>query len=138
MMDREQIAIMIRDIERYLSDLSEMDISKKEDFEEKESYYAVSMIIFAVMNRVADLGNAVISGSKIPMPDTYREVFVILSKNSIISNYLASRMINFMKFRNAIANEYYRITNEEMFRLKDDIYEVEKFIDAIKKYVEKK
>lgn len=138
MIDKEQISIMVRDTEGYLSDLGSMDISSKEDFEEKETYYAVSMIIFQIMNRTIDIGNEVISGSsKIPLPGSYKETFEILSENKIITPKTASKMTQLMKFRNAIAHEYYRITADEIFKLKNDVYEVKDFIEEIKKYVAK-
>ena len=93
MIDREEIASMIRDIETYLSDLQAMGISKKSELEEKERYYAVSMIVFAVMNRAVDIGNEIISGSpQIPMPGTYKETFDLLQKHKIISAPVAEKM----------------------------------------------
>ena len=139
MIDKEQISIMIRDIEGYLSDLGAMDISSKEDFEEKETYYAVSMIIFQIMNRTIDIGNEVISGSSdILLPGSYKEAFEILSEKKVLSPKTASKMTNLMKYRNAIAHEYYRITADEIYRLKNDVYEVEDFVEEIKKYVARK
>ncbi len=139
MIDKEQISVMVRDIERYLSDLQEIDIGSRKDLEEKEAYYAVSMIVFAVMNRVVDIGNEVISGSeKMPMPDTYKEAFEVLAHNQIISRGLATEMIRLMKYRNIIAHEYYQLSVDELFALKNDIPKAEKFISEIKKYLEKK
>lgn len=136
MIDKEQIAVMIKDIERYLSDLSAMNVSDKKDLQEKETYYAVSMVVFAVMNRVIDVGNEIISGSeKIPVPGTYRETFDILSKNRIIAAGVASEMTMLMKYRNIIAHEYYQLSADELFKLKKDIYKAEKFIQEIKKYL---
>lgn len=139
MIDKEQISIMIRDIEGYLNDLSTIDVSSKKDLEEKETYYAVSMIIFQIMNRTIDIGNEVISGSgKFPLPGSYKETFEILSENKIITSKTATRMSQLMKFRNAIAHEYYRITADEIFKLKNDIHEVDDFVGEIKKYVGRK
>lgn len=139
MIDKEQISIMIKDIERYLSDLSTIDVSSKEDLKEKEAYYAVSMIIFQIMNRTIDIGNEIISGSRdIPVPGSYKETFEILSENKIIAPKTASHMTQLMKFRNAIAHEYYRITEDEIFKLKNEIHDVGNFVDEIKRYVLKK
>ena len=129
---------MIKDIERYLSDLLEMDIQSKNDLKKKEAYYAVSMVIFAVMNRVIDIGNEIISGSEnIPVPATYAETFELLSKNKIISTALASDMTKLMKYRNIIAHEYYRLSVDELFRLKKDVHKAEKFILEIKSFLKR-
>ena len=139
MIDKEQISIMTKDIERYLSDLSTIDVSSKEDLEEKETYYAVSMIIFQIMNRTIDIGNEIISGSRdIPVPGSYKETFEILSENKIIAPKTATSMAELMKFRNAIAHEYYRVTPEEIYKLKNNIHDVDIFVEEIKKYVTKK
>ncbi|MBU0532580.1 DUF86 domain-containing protein [Candidatus Micrarchaeota archaeon] len=136
MIDKEQIAIMIKDIERYLSDLSEMSINTKKDLQEKEAYYALSMVIFAVMNRVIDIGNEIITGSeKIPIPGSYRETFELLSKNGVINSEVAINLTKLMKYRNVIAHEYYHLSTDELFKLKKDIYSVEKFIQEIKKFL---
>ena len=136
MIDKEQVAIMIKDVERYLSDLSEIDVKTKETLSNKESYYAVSMLVFSIMNRVLDIGNEIISGSeKIPVPGTYSETFALLSNNKIINSKVSTSLSNLTKYRNIIAHEYYLLTNTELFKLKTDIYVVQDFIKEIKKYL---
>ena len=133
MIDKEQIAIMMKDIERYLSDLSEMEVKNN-----KQSYYAVSMIVFAVMNRAIDIGNEIISGSaKIPIPGTYKETFEILSQNDIITEDIEKQMVSLMKYRNIIAHEYYVLSNQEISKLKKDVYSVENYVEQIKEYLRK-
>ncbi|MFA6530532.1 MAG: HepT-like ribonuclease domain-containing protein [Candidatus Micrarchaeia archaeon] len=135
MIDLEQVSIMVRDIEKYLSDLEAMGINSKKDLEEREKYYALSMIVFAVMNRAIDIGNELISGSeKIQLPATYKETFEILSKNRIISKETELHMISLMKYRNAIAHNYYQISNDEIYSLKNKIQNVRAFVSEIKKY----
>ncbi len=129
---------MVKDIERYLSDLSAMDISRKEDLKEKEAYYAVSMVVFAVMNRVIDIGNEIISGSgNMPLPGAYSDTFEILSKNKVLTPVLASELAKLMRYRNIIAHEYYRLSVDELFALKKNIYKAEKFVNEIKKYLKR-
>lgn len=129
---------MVKDVERYLSDMAEMGIEDKKHLEEKEAYYAVSMVVFAVMNRVIDMGNEVISGSaNIPVPGTYAETFELLARNNVISPATATEMTRLMKYRNIIAHEYYRLSTDELFRLKKDVVHAETFIDEIKKYLKR-
>lgn len=138
MIDKEQIAIMVKDVERYLSDLSEINVKTKDSLSNKESYYAVSMLVFSIMNRVLDIGTEVISGSeKIPIPGTYSETFELLSQSKIINPKLSSSLSNLTKYRNIIAHEYYRLTNAELFKLKNDIFVVHDFITEIKNFLKK-
>lgn len=132
------IAAMARDVERYLADLKEMNVDAKKDLEEKKHYYAVSMIVFAVMNRAIDIGNEVISGSKkIPLPGTYRDTFELLAKHRIITPNVAEKMNELMIFRNVIAHEYYELSKEQVYKLKKDMPHVEQFISEIKNYLKK-
>ncbi|MBI2079770.1 DUF86 domain-containing protein [Candidatus Micrarchaeota archaeon] len=107
MIDKEQIAVMIRDTERYLSDLEELEVSKHSDLLEKKKYYASSMVIFAILNRSIDIANEVIAGSKIQIPGSYWDSFYLLGKAKIISEKTAEKMKNLVKYRNVIAHEYY-------------------------------
>jgi len=136
MLDKEQISIMIKDIEKYLFDLSEMRISSKNDLSEKEKYYAVSMVIFSTMNRAIDIGNEFLSSAAgLSLPGTYKETFELLAKNKIISQETAARMDKLVKYRNIIAHEYYTLSIDEMWKLKNNIRGVETFVEEIKKYV---
>lgn len=139
MIDREQISIMVKDIEKYLHDLEELGIKSKKDIEDKKTYYASSMLVFSIMNRVVDIANEIISGSEnMRLPDTYRDVFEILLKNKVISGETASAMTGLMKYRNVIAHEYYELSADRIYRIKKDISKVEEFISEIRKYLQRK
>lgn len=139
MIDKEQISIMIKDIGRYLSDLNRIDIPSKKDLEEPEAFYAVSMVIFAVMNRTIDIGNEIIAGSgEMSLPATYKDTFELLSKNKVITTGLAAKMIFLARYRNIIAHEYHVLSADELYSLKKKIYDVEGFIAEIKKFLERK
>ncbi|MFZ5501560.1 MAG: DUF86 domain-containing protein, partial [Candidatus Micrarchaeota archaeon] len=98
--------------------------------------YALSMVVFAVMNRVIDIANEVIAGSKdVPVPGSYSESFEILSKNSIIKKETAAALTKLMRYRNIIAHEYYRLSEDELFRLKKEVYKAEGFLQEIKKHL---
>ncbi len=129
---------MMRDIERYLSDLKEMNLNDKKDLENKRSFYAVSMVIFAILNRAIDIGNEIISGSEsISLPGTYKDTFEILAQHKVIGPRLASKMVKLMKYRNIIAHDYYEMDISEVYKLKNDIEEVSEFILAIKNFLKK-
>ncbi|MEK6979508.1 MAG: HepT-like ribonuclease domain-containing protein [Candidatus Micrarchaeota archaeon] len=136
MLDKEQVSIMIKDIEKYLFDLSEMRVSSKDDLSEREKYYAVSMVIFSVMNRAIDIGNEILSSSAgLSLPGTYKETFDILAKSKAISGETAAKMNKLVKYRNIIAHEYYTLSIDEMWKIKNGLSNVTLFIDEVKKYV---
>jgi uncharacterized protein YutE (UPF0331/DUF86 family) len=139
MIDKEQLSIMVKDIERYLADLEAMAVHNKKDLEEKEAYYAVSMILFAILNRTIDIGNEIFSGSSdLPMPGTYGETFELLAKYNILRRETAVKMSKLIRYRNVIAHNYYEVTANEMYVLKKNIYEVRQFIEEVKTYLQRR
>ena len=135
--DKEQIAIMIKDIERYFADLKTIQIETKRDFEIPEKRHAVSMLVFSVINRSIDISNEIIAGSRLQAPGTYRDSFEILQKAKIISIVTSNKMIFLAKYRNIIAHQYYILTSDELNTIRKKIYEVENFVEEIKKYMRK-
>ncbi len=135
MIDKEQIGIMIRNVEGYFSDLETIHIESKKELEEPEKKHAVSMIVFSIMNRVIDISNEILAGSKNPLPASYRDSFEILRNAKIISPGTSKKMIWLMRYRNIIAHQYYVLGAEEIYTLKKKVYEVEEFLKEIKKHL---
>ena len=135
MIDNERIANMVKDIERYFSDLEEIKIGNKNELQEPEKKHSVSMLVFSIVNRVLDISNEFIAGSKIPSPASYRDAFDLLKTHKIISPQTAEKMIWLVKYRNIIAHEYYVFGVDEIFQLKKRIYDVELFIQEIKRHI---
>ncbi len=129
---------MIKDIERYLADLEGLNITSKEDLEEKEKYYSTSMLVFSILNRTIDIGNEIIGGSDISLPGSYKDTFEALFENKIIISATFNQMVWLMKYRNIIAHEYYRLSKEEIYGLKKRITHVTEFVSEIKKFLQKR
>ena len=58
--DREQVTKIIADIERYTKDLHELGISGRDDLEDRRNLYALSMLLFSIINRTIDLADEVV------------------------------------------------------------------------------
>ena len=78
MYDTERIARIISDIEKYLRDLEELDIKEARDLADKRNFYAISMVLFSILNRTIDLGEELVMANNLGMPSTYREIFKLL------------------------------------------------------------
>ncbi len=135
MIDKEQVSIMLKDVERYFSDLNLIHLENRKELEIPEKRYAISMLIFSIMNRIIDISNEVLIGSSLQVPGTYKDSFEILANAKIISYPTSEKMINLAKFRNIIAHEYYRLSNEELYSLKKKIFDVEKFLEEIRRHL---
>lgn len=105
MIEKERIAIMIKDIERHFSDMSSIHIENKSCLGEPEKKHAVSMLVFSIMNRALDIANEIMSGSALPAPASYRDSFDILKNAKIISSGTAENMAWLVRYRNIIAHE---------------------------------
>jgi uncharacterized protein YutE (UPF0331/DUF86 family) len=135
-MDRERIVKIVSDVEKYTKDLEEMSIRTADDLTKMEKYYATSMIMFSLLNRVIDLAQEVVVGRKLGMPSSYREVFRILRERSFISKEMLVEMEKFVELRNALSHEYYRISSGEIFRAVKNIGVVRKFVEDMKRKIE--
>ena len=70
------------------------------DLSDSRNFYAASMILFALLNRVLDLGSEVIIARGSGIPTTYREIFSLLEQEGIITHTLAQSMKHFVTCRN--------------------------------------
>jgi len=81
MYDVERIGKIISDIERYFRDLEleGLNIKKVEDLEDRKDFYAISMVLFSILNRAIDLGDEIVMANNLGMPSTYKEIFRLLT-----------------------------------------------------------
>ena len=73
MYDRERIVKIVSDLEKYFRDLEELKIEEIADIEAKMHFYALSMVLFSILNRTIDLGNEIVMANNLGMPSTYKE-----------------------------------------------------------------
>jgi len=102
--DREQVSKIISDIERYTKDLREIGIMSREDLEDRRTLYALSMLLFSIINRALDLADEVILTNRLGMPQSYQEIFDILRRRGFIDRSLADEMARLVFYRNMIAH----------------------------------
>jgi uncharacterized protein YutE (UPF0331/DUF86 family) len=131
----ERIGSIVSDIERYLEDLGELNISTQKDLNDKRNFYAVSMVLFTLLNRVFDLGNEVSIAHNMGIPSTYREIFTLLRKNGCISDNLSHEMIGLVTYRNLLSHEYHGIDEEKLFLLTTKIGTIREFVDQMQKKI---
>jgi len=89
--DTERISAIISDIGRYRNDLLDLSITSPADLHDKRTFYAASMILFAILNRTIDLGNEIIIAHGFGVPTTYRDIFTILEKENMTERDLAKK-----------------------------------------------
>jgi len=133
--DREQVSKIISDIERYTKDLQELGISAREDLEDRRTLYALSMLLFTIINRALDLADEVIITNRLGMPQSYREVFDILRRRRFIDRKLADEMAALVFYRNMIAHQYDDLTDDDLYSLYERLGTILSFVDRMKEII---
>ncbi|RZN42852.1 MAG: hypothetical protein EF813_01060 [Methanosarcinales archaeon] len=72
MFDLEQLTKIMSDIYRYLDDLEKIEPKDLSDLDDIRNFYAVSMILFTLINRTIDLGDEIVTSRNLGVPGTYR------------------------------------------------------------------
>ena len=137
MHDIEKITGIIKDIENYERELKEIGIKSLKELEKSEKKHASSMICFAVLNRVIDLGQEILVSEKYPMPSRYGDIFINLAKAGVMNLEEAKKINELIDFRNVIAHTYFELSNKQLFKIIENIDLINKFIEKIKKKVKK-
>jgi len=135
MFDLERLTKIISDIYRYLDDLERMEIKDPRDLDDIRNFYAVSMLLFTLVNRAIDLGDEIVTSRNLGVPGTYREIFTLLKRGKVIDEELASDLSNLAYKRNILAHEYYNLTGEDLFDISRRIPAVGKFVEQIKESI---
>ena len=132
MFDLERLTKIISDIHRYLDDLERIEIKDPRDLDDIRNFYAVSMILFTLINRVIDLGDEIVTSRNLGVPGTYREIFNLLERGKVIDKELASDLSNLVYQRNILAHEYHNLTEEDVFRTYRRVPVIRKFVERVK------
>jgi len=136
-MDREKIIKILSDIDKYLKDLEGRKIVSLGDLRNLEKYYACSMILFSLLNRVIDLGQEIVISKKFGMPSSYKDIFRLLYERRIVNKKNFEGLKKFVDLRNALSHEYYRADEKKIFDALQEIEQVEKFVSEAKNYLKK-
>lgn len=131
----ERIASITSDIRQYIKDFQSLDIRSREDLADKRNFYAVSMIMFSLLNRVFDMGSEVCIAHNRGIPTTYRDIFTLLRKNGDIDDTLSRDMIGLVTYRNLLSHEYHGIDEEKLFTLTTKIQIIREFVDLMQKKI---
>jgi uncharacterized protein YutE (UPF0331/DUF86 family) len=133
--DREQVSKIISDIERYTKDLQDLGIAGREELEDRRTLYALSMLLFTIINRALDLADEIILTNRLGMPQSYREIFDILRRRGFIDRKLADEMARIVFYRNMIAHQYDDLTDDDLYSLFERLDTILKFVERMKEII---
>lgn len=134
-MESNQVYKNIQIIEKYLVHLDTFTFESFEEFEsEFNDYLAISMSLFTILNACIEIGESIIDLKRLEFPQSYRYIFTILQKNSILSKELAQSLSSCMRERNMIAHQYDEIDTKAIYELYRNREIFNKFLLEIKPY----
>jgi uncharacterized protein YutE (UPF0331/DUF86 family) len=137
MYDIQKIGKIISDIEKKINELESYSVSKIEDLKDGKTFNASSMVLFAILTKVIDLGNELISVEKVGAPNSYQDIMPLLAKANIINKDQAESLNNLIKKRNVLAHFYDDIKEKDLIFLIKEISLIKSFLQTVKKRVGK-
>lgn len=134
-LDFDRVISLINVILENISFIKEESISSVEQLKRsKKDYYAVSMALFTIQNKLIELGEEVIESlDKNLYPKKYLDIVEYLYQEKLLSDLDYNIFKDFVSYRNEIAHEYEGITENEIFWCINNLDFVEKFIKLVKK-----
>ncbi len=138
--EEDRIGDKIRDIEKYLEELTILIPETLEEYERSiASKAACERYIEKIVGAIVDLGFLTIKEKNLESPETEPQIFDILNKNNVISLELSKRLQDAKKMRNVIVHLYSEVNDEIVFNaLKEELFsDTEEFIKSVCDYLKR-
>lgn len=139
-MPNQQLLLkLINQLTDYLKKLEEFKAVTPEMFDKDwKIYWAIDHGLHLSIQSCIDIGKEIISVLKLPKPRKYKETFLILSRNEIISHSLSKKMAELAEFRNRLIHEYLFTDPMEIYQMyKTKRYYFYNFIHEVSKVVKR-
>ena|SRR3989338_2271250 len=136
MYDVEKLSKMISDIEKYFAELNKFGLNES-NIQNSEKFYASSMAIFGILNRMIDVAEEIILKNQLGIPQRYEEYFEVLAKNASIDRKLAEELKKLTKDRNIFAHAYYDLAKKDILNILKRVSNVKNFVEKVKKIINK-
>lgn len=137
MYELQRLKSAIVDIEKYLTSIKSFGVQTVKDLEDEKTRHATAMLLFAIMNRMSDMGSEILSVEKVGAPTRYLDVMPMLAKANIINTEQAETLNKFIKERNKIAHFYGDVSPSDILVLLKKLPLVEQFLATVKKRIQK-
>jgi len=130
--DKDKIREKLANLEKQVKILREKSNTELEEYKrdldlqsivERRLYKAIQISIDLAMHIASQEGER--------KPESYADVFIVLSEIGILDTQLSKEMSEEAGFRNVLAHEYAEIQNEEVYNHLQDLEIYEKFVKSI-------
>ncbi len=125
---------IITDIRQYCEDARNIRLEPSRYDRDRRNYYALSMVLFALSNRLIDLGREALYAKGYAGPDEEvrnKAIFKRLSDYQVIDPSTRQELIRLVDFRNRCSHHYHEVTREELLEIRDTIPQYEQYVNDI-------
>ncbi len=137
MVDREELAKYIQDLQGYLAHLAELQqYSEPEFLSDWRIHDLADRQLHLALETFLTVGEAVISGCGFRRPNTYADIPKVLYQNQVIGKQLTDQLVDLARFRNVLVHDYLALDHERVYQhVHTDAAIIGEFIDAVRSFV---
>ncbi len=137
MVDKSLILRKIAALDEYVGQIKEYEnLSGKEYAANWKIQRIVERTLQMMIETCLDISSHIISDGKLPVPETYADMFRILVGNGILSDSQLGALEKMAKFRNIVVHDYEKIDADILIGiLKNNLNDFEKFKLSIIEYL---
>jgi uncharacterized protein YutE (UPF0331/DUF86 family) len=107
--------------------------------EDNRTLRAIERLFQLIVDTAVSINEHIISSEKFPMPDDYRNTFVMLGEKKVLPMEFALKIAGSVGLRNLIVHKYGDVDLGQMIAdIKADIEQYEEYLQYIEKYIKMK
>jgi uncharacterized protein YutE (UPF0331/DUF86 family) len=122
---------ILTDIRKYLEDVKSISKTPSRMDKDQRNFYARSMVLFALSNRLIDLGRETVYSRGYAGPEEElknKVIFKRLSDYGVISLAIRQDMIHLVDFRNQCSHHFHEVTKEDIQGIIESLPRYELFV----------
>ena len=133
----ESLCISIRGSLKELSDAQDIDWNKF--VKDNRSRRFVERLLQIAIEAMIDIGHHIISDEGFREPQSYRDVFKVLTENGILSEDDLPKYEKIASFRNILVHQYEKIDDSIVYGIfKNNLRDLEEYVAYILSWLEKR
>lgn len=110
MVDKTLVLRKLSDLEMYLEQIKEyQNITVAQYRTDWKTQRIVERTLQIMIETCADIATHIVSDQKLRVPDTYADIFRVLSESGVLKEEFVERLIAMVRFRNIVVHDYEKI-----------------------------
>jgi uncharacterized protein YutE (UPF0331/DUF86 family) len=126
---------IISDINQYLEDTKSISLQQTRQDRDRRNFYALSMVLFALANRLIDLGRETVYSRGYAGPEEEirnKAIFKRLSDYDVIDPATRQDLIMLVNFRNQCSHHFHEVTKQDLNEIVESLPRYEAYVTLIR------